>query len=1195
MSLYGALFAGVSGLDAQSTSLGIISNNISNSNTIGYKAGQVQFSTLVTGSSSTTTYSPGGVHGGSRQLNDQQGLLQGTNSATDIAIQGGGLFVVNQAPDGSGSVLYTRAGSFTQDSTGNFVNSAGYFLQAWPLDRSGNLPGAPGNTDTTSSANLSSLKTVNVQNLTGAAAATTTVAFSANLNAGASIYPGSSVKVNMDPTNELNTGINGNAIIVPGGPDSLSAGDKMVVSTGSGLSYTYTYGGYTYSRSVGSGVGAANGTPLDTPQTTLSAGGSTLDSATTMAVAQTLSSSSFSTNGTDGVVTINAPLHGLNTGDTVTISGATNPGVGGIAAANLNGTFQVTVLDNGHYTINTGGTSTSVAIGGTGSEVATVVPLATTSGSKVITVTAPTHNLTTNDWITIAGETSAIGGIAAADLNGTFQVTVIDANHYSYVSPSVTPATSAAPGGDAPLTSTINPFSTSNGSTDVVITQPNNHLIAGDYVTISGVTTGVGGLTTELNGTFKVKTVNADGNHYTIDVGAPATSTAHGGSGTSGIDSVTKPFSVAINSSTVTVFQPSHGLHTGSVVNISGNTDPVGTIPAGDINGSFVVTVIDANHYTLTAPVVSTVAAGGGAGTIIATTRPFAGNIMDATTPNQPFLGTTGTAGFTAAAMTFSITTPATGTKVFTYAASSPNSQQGQFNNMTNLATAINSVSGLSARVVNNQLYVAATDGNASITFANGSTSGSNGPPVQAGLDWLGELGVGDVIAATNRFSSLQGLTNLVNASTGMTATLSNPLGASSLTINTDDPLDTVTFSDKPNAPALPSFTNPTPFATTAGRDLVTIAIPTTTVRFNPGDIISLDSSALPGVAFNGIPKQDFTGKFVVVSASSTSVTIQVAHPATQSGATGATGLILTPPNNTGSVLSALGITPSLRGAPFTPQTTGALGPAYDSTVSAKNIASGAITAQFSRPVTVYDAQGTSHNLIMGFIKTGENTWGVEVYAQPKTDVNSTLPDGQVAYGTLTFNGDGSLQSVSSTLSQLTTIDWNGGASPSEVAFNWGTAGQPFGTPNASSIGKTDGVAQLNADYNVNFVNQNGAPVGQLTSVTIDENGYITASYTNGETQKLYKIPLASFSNPDRMQNISGNVFAQTSDSGVVNLKQPGSNGVGTISANSLESSNVELADQLTNMIVAQRAYQANTKVISTADQLLSDLDQILQ
>ena len=99
MSLYGALYSGVSGLKSQSSKIAVISDNISNVNTIGYKQGQAQFETLVTAQAVSTAYSPGGVLGNVRQLVDKQGLLVSTDSTTDIAISGAGFFTVNNGGD----------------------------------------------------------------------------------------------------------------------------------------------------------------------------------------------------------------------------------------------------------------------------------------------------------------------------------------------------------------------------------------------------------------------------------------------------------------------------------------------------------------------------------------------------------------------------------------------------------------------------------------------------------------------------------------------------------------------------------------------------------------------------------------------------------------------------------------------------------------------------------------------------------------------------------------------------------------------------------------------------------------------------------------------------------------------------------------------------------------------------------------
>ncbi|MBK1670170.1 hypothetical protein CKO28_19230 [Rhodovibrio sodomensis] len=175
MSIYGAMYSGVSGLAAQSNALGVISDNISNVNTVGYKGSRTSFQTLVTQATTQTTYTPGGV--GSRPLQgvDKQGLLQGTSNATDLGISGNGMFVVNEAvnPGVGDDVMFTRAGEFRPDEQGNLRNAAGFYLQGWPLDENGNLPPAQ--------QSINSVETVNVSNLTGLPRATDEISIGANL------------------------------------------------------------------------------------------------------------------------------------------------------------------------------------------------------------------------------------------------------------------------------------------------------------------------------------------------------------------------------------------------------------------------------------------------------------------------------------------------------------------------------------------------------------------------------------------------------------------------------------------------------------------------------------------------------------------------------------------------------------------------------------------------------------------------------------------------------------------------------------------------------------------------------------------------------------------------------------------------------------------------------------------------------
>jgi len=185
MTLFGALSSGVSGLTAQSSAMGAISDNITNVSTIGYKQTQVDFQTLVTAQTSTTFYSAGGVQSKPRQDTGVQGLLQSSTSQTDISVSGAGFFVVNEAsvPTINNEFLYTRSGSFFQDNDGFLRNTAGFYIQAWPTDAQGVV--VPANDSLTiPNQNVIStdfLETINLNRVGGTATATSNLAIGANL------------------------------------------------------------------------------------------------------------------------------------------------------------------------------------------------------------------------------------------------------------------------------------------------------------------------------------------------------------------------------------------------------------------------------------------------------------------------------------------------------------------------------------------------------------------------------------------------------------------------------------------------------------------------------------------------------------------------------------------------------------------------------------------------------------------------------------------------------------------------------------------------------------------------------------------------------------------------------------------------------------------------------------------------------
>ncbi|HYC12722.1 MAG TPA: flagellar hook protein FlgE [Stellaceae bacterium] len=186
MSIFGALFSAVSGLNANSQALDMIADNISNSNTPGYKESQPLFSTLVTENSTATTYTPGGVQVAPFSAIDQQGLLQASTSPTSLAIQGGGFFVVNNNPAGAsanGTYSFTRAGAFTVDANGNLKNSAGLYLQGQQLTPAQAQAIEAGDFSQLTATSLTSLQTINVNGLSGTAQASANVNLAANLPA----------------------------------------------------------------------------------------------------------------------------------------------------------------------------------------------------------------------------------------------------------------------------------------------------------------------------------------------------------------------------------------------------------------------------------------------------------------------------------------------------------------------------------------------------------------------------------------------------------------------------------------------------------------------------------------------------------------------------------------------------------------------------------------------------------------------------------------------------------------------------------------------------------------------------------------------------------------------------------------------------------------------------------------------------
>lgn len=176
MSINSALLAGVSGLTANAAALAAISQNIANVNTVGYKRSAGEFQTVINSQSQGAGYSAGGVLATARHYTSQNGQLQRTTSNTDLGIAGQGFFVVTERPENvqvADTRLFTRAGAFTVDNLGYLKNTAGLYLQGWPVDAEGNIATDP--------SDLNRLRTINVGSVGGTAEPTTRIQLNANI------------------------------------------------------------------------------------------------------------------------------------------------------------------------------------------------------------------------------------------------------------------------------------------------------------------------------------------------------------------------------------------------------------------------------------------------------------------------------------------------------------------------------------------------------------------------------------------------------------------------------------------------------------------------------------------------------------------------------------------------------------------------------------------------------------------------------------------------------------------------------------------------------------------------------------------------------------------------------------------------------------------------------------------------------
>lgn len=228
-------------------------------------------------------------------------------------------------------------------------------------------------------------------------------------------------------------------------------------------------------------------------------------------------------------------------------------------------------------------------------------------------------------------------------------------------------------------------------------------------------------------------------------------------------------------------------------------------------------------------------------------------------------------------------------------------------------------------------------------------------------------------------------------------------------------------------------------------------------------------------------------------------------------------------------------------------------------------------TYNWSNSVTTYDSLGNTHVVANYFVKSSTAGQWDMYSAIDGTQLNTTSVP-------LTFDANGNLTNVN-------------GANPAGTTLSLGPYTIPNSNANPLSIAMDlKGSTQLAAASNVNTVSQDGLPIGNMTGVSIDKAGIVSANYSNGSSKPVGQVALARFQNNQGLQKLGDTQWAQTVSSGAAVTGAAGTTGFGAINSGALEQSNVDIAQQLIKLIVAQQSYQANAQSISTENEAIQSV-----
>ncbi len=240
-------------------------------------------------------------------------------------------------------------------------------------------------------------------------------------------------------------------------------------------------------------------------------------------------------------------------------------------------------------------------------------------------------------------------------------------------------------------------------------------------------------------------------------------------------------------------------------------------------------------------------------------------------------------------------------------------------------------------------------------------------------------------------------------------------------------------------------------------------------------------------------------------------------------------------------------------------------------------------TSNYSTGIEVYDSQGTKHLVTLFFNKTADRTWEYRGMVDGKEITNGKEGEmSEVIKGKITFNVDGILDTEEITAQNF---NFKGGAlQGQQIKLDFGDS---LTTDKGKGI---VGSKQYGKESDLITWKQDGAAAGTITNLSFNDDGVLTALYSNGQAEDLAQVVLSKFENAEGLYKLGNNRFKQSRNSGEASIGKPGSNGRGTLQAKSLEKSTVDLALEFVKLIQNQRAFQANAKTITTTDELLAEV-----